>query len=147
MSERLSSLADIIGPVAPQGSTGQAHWVLVAAAAAALLGLGLLVWWVRTAEPRRARRRLRDVRRAYRDGRLSERDMAYRVAGEMARVLGVTRVAADTPPPRLAPADNARWAQLVNRLDALRYRPPAPADSEDLENLLAWVQSRVGRWR
>jgi len=147
MSEGPGRLADIIGPAAPGPPPAPGHGWLIWAAALTICTAAVLVLWMRGARHRRTRRRLRTLQQAYRSGHLPGRELAYGVASELEHGFRLKRVTAERAPPGLDSARRACWADLAERLDALRYRPEPGVDPEETVRLALWMQARIGRRR
>ncbi len=117
------------------------HWGGWLALAGLLLLLGFGLWRILRSPRARARRRLARLP----DSAPDVQALAFQLAAILREGLGVSRLAADRPPPR-RPALAARWAVFVKRLDQARYRPP-PGPAESRQALVRECRFWLAKWR
>ena len=89
------------------------------------------------------RSRLRRLKQALHDGSLAQHELAYLLAAELRGRFGVQRLGAEC----VGAAQKEAWAEFLERLDALRYRPAHALEPSEAEQLIADAQQWVERSR
>ncbi len=131
----MNELADIIDPTSPiTAADTSVAWSMALVVLIALIA-AVVVWWRRNAARRRALRRVRQLRIDVAHGRISARELAYRVAAELRSGLRTPRLRA-TDAPAVDSARQQSWRELVAHLDVLRYQSGAQLDAAQLNRLL-----------
>lgn len=135
-----ASLIDIVPPAPPPLVEHEPAFAAAGVVVALALAAMALAWWYRGRTKRQALKRLRRLKRALHDGSLAQHELAYLLAAELRGRFGVQRLAAEC----VGAARQEAWAQFLERLDALRYRPGHALERAEAEQLVAdaaqWVE-------
>jgi hypothetical protein len=139
------NLIDIVPLVAPPVVEHEPAFAAAGVVVALALAVLALAWWYRGRKKRQALKRLRRLKRALHDGSLAQHELAYLLAAELRGRFGVRRLGA--APAFVGAARQEAWAEFLERLDALRYRPAHALEPSEAERLVADAQHWVERSR
>ena len=138
-----ANLIDIVPPAPPPLVEHESPFAAAGVVVALALAAMTLAWWYRGRTKRRVLKRLRRLKRALRDGSLTQHELAYLLAAELRGRFGVHRLGAEC----VGAARQEAWAQFLERLDALRYQPDHALERHEAEQLVADAQHWVERAR
>ena len=142
MNESVSSLIDIVEPMAPLQEAAKSEvWLAAVIVCTILLVAGLLFWWRKKKSSRLAVKRLKALRQHVSAGELNSHEMVFMLALELRRGLSLARLLPEAPPPGFQEEDVALWSPFIQRLDTLRYAPDVALDNQQLEAL--FVQTEI----
>jgi len=139
------NLIDIVPPAPPPLVEHEPAFAAAGIVVALALAAMALAWWYRGRKKRQVLKRLRRLKRALHDGSLAQHELAYLLAAELRGRFGVHRLGA--APAFVGAARQVAWAQFMERLDALRYRPDHALERHEAERLIADAQQWVERAR
>ena len=141
----MADLIDIVEPVPPPVAEHASAFAAAGVVLALALAVVAVAWWVRGRKRRQLLKRLRQLKRALEDGSLAPHELAYLLAAELRGRFGVNRLGAAPVPACLGARRGEAWANFMERLDALRYRPAPALERHDAEQLVAdaerWVEN------
>ncbi len=143
MNEATSGLIDIIEPAAPAVEAASHPWLWLAVAL--VLVVIAAIWWRRQRCQRAARKCLRQLRLTLLAGDMSQQNVAYVLASELAQAFQLKQLQADAPPGALPPLAHAEWAHMIAALDKLRYQTDTHIDTEAWERLFTIAASTLRR--
>jgi len=143
-ADPLAQLADIELPPPPAGWP----WLLTAILAALAIALLLLYRWRKknrrappapASLPRQALTQLEQLSAQWRDGQLSDRDAAYRLATLLRRGLALAQLTPDCP--TALAAQTAQWRAAMSALSRCRYQPStaSPLPAALFEQVREWL--------
>lgn len=138
-----ANLIDIVPPAPPPLVEHEPAYAAAGVVLALALAAMALAWWYRGRTKRQALKRLRRLKRELHDGSLAQHELAYLLAAELRVRFGVQRLDAEC----VGAARQEAWAQFLERLDALRYRPDHTLEQADAERLVADAERWVERAR
>ena len=145
MNEATSGLIDIIEPTAPTAATANFSLIWLAGALALLLIVISAIWWRRQRCQRATRKRLQQLRHALLAGNMSQQDIAYELARELAQIFKLKQRQADAPPSVLPHTEYVEGAHLIASLDKLRYQADSSIDAQVWTRLFTIAESTL-RW-
>jgi len=137
------TLIDIVPPAPPPVVAHEPAFAAAGIVVALALGVLALAWWYRGRNKRQALKRLRRLKRALHDGSLAQHELAYLLAAELRGRFGVQRLGTEC----VGAVRQESWAEFLERLDALRYRPDHALERAEAERLIADAQHWVERSR
>jgi len=140
----MADLIDIVEPAPPPVAEHAPAFAAAGVVLALALAVVAVAWWVRGRKKRQVQKRLRRLKQALQDGSLAEHELAYRLAAELRGRFGLNRLGAAPVPACLESGREEAWADFVERLDALRYRPAHALERAEALRLVAdaerWVE-------